>query len=208
MRDRPLCEGNPSKGVRVADRTRRTPRPPAGRNKPAGLQRSKPSRWCETTRTEHDIGAWKPRSEGEAERSASPGVDAAGARRRGEAGKARRGGIGWSERTDATWFQRSRERSEDEAKVTGVDSLTRGGCPGRPRGSRSTRCPASAGLAVRPKTEGAAAGKSNDRHLDASRRRSRRRSRAGALHRPRRHSQRHESRPITPSGADGTRAPR
>jgi hypothetical protein len=65
--------------------TPRTPRPSAGRNKPAGLQRRKPSRWCETTRTEHDIGVWKPWSEGGAEQSAPPGVDAAGdTRRRGD----------------------------------------------------------------------------------------------------------------------------
>jgi hypothetical protein len=80
-------EGKSSKGVnRVAGNTRparatargawwetrRTSQPSAGCNKPAALERRKPSRWCKTTRTEHDIGGWHRRSES----ASAEGVDA------------------------------------------------------------------------------------------------------------------------------------
>jgi hypothetical protein len=38
--------------------TQRTPGPAAGCNKPATSERRKPSRWCETTRTEQDLQRW------------------------------------------------------------------------------------------------------------------------------------------------------
>ena len=44
--------------------TRRTPRLAAGCNKPAILRRSKPTRWCETTRSEQDSWHGMPGAEG------------------------------------------------------------------------------------------------------------------------------------------------
>jgi hypothetical protein len=44
--------------------TRRTPRLAAGCNKPATLRRSKPTRWCKTTRLERDSWSGRPGAEG------------------------------------------------------------------------------------------------------------------------------------------------
>jgi hypothetical protein len=49
--------GSASRGARRRE-TRRTPRSAAGCNKPATVVRRKPSRWCETTRTEREVGGW------------------------------------------------------------------------------------------------------------------------------------------------------
>jgi hypothetical protein len=81
------CHREVLRGVEVASRgtclrareTRRTPRSAAGCDKPATPERRKPSRWCETTRTERDCGGWLLRTE--ARGSPRAGVDARKARR-------------------------------------------------------------------------------------------------------------------------------
>jgi len=55
----PPRSGLPGRGSGIrGPETRRTPGPAAGCNKPATSERRKPSRWCETTRTEQDFRGW------------------------------------------------------------------------------------------------------------------------------------------------------
>jgi hypothetical protein len=160
--------------------TRRTPGPEAGRNKPAGLPRRKPSRWCETTRAERDVGAWNPRPDGTSDRSggrAGREWTRRERRRRGGSGQGheRRNRSGFV--PAATRFQRSRERSEDEAKVTRVDRPTlrcgRAAVAERPPGIRIGDGPRSRGVRGSPPTRSR-----------GERRSPRRRIRAGASDAP------------------------
>lgn len=58
--------------------TQRTPCPVPGCNMLGTRGRRKPSRWRETTRTEHDFAVWQPRTEGRRARARGSGVDGQG----------------------------------------------------------------------------------------------------------------------------------
>lgn len=147
------------------------------RDEPQGRQRgaTNPRACCgasrrggeKTTRTEQDVGAWKPRSEGERAASAerSPGVDAAGARRRGDQ-RARPGEEEPAERSERTVYVAtgsSGVASALKTKPRSRGSIVRTSV--RAGGSLAKTPGVRAGDGPRPR---GFAGKSNDRHATAS----------------------------------------